>query len=151
MDQQQAAHRLLGTWKLVSVIRKEVPTGARVDLLGPDPKGFLNYNADGRMMVMIAVRSDRKKPAGNVPTATEADALFRSMNSYAGTYTVTENEVTHHVDISFNESWTGTKQTHFYKLENSRLTLSTSASPDPYDGKMSVRSLIWEKLKEAPG
>jgi hypothetical protein len=146
MDQQLAAHRLLGTWKLVSVIREEVPSGARMDLLGPDPKGFLNYHADGRMMVIV-VRSDRKKPASNVATAAEAEALFRSMNSYAGTYTVTENEVTHHVDISFNESWTDTKQTRFYKLENSRLTLSTSPSPDPYDGKMSVRSLIWEKFE----
>ena len=135
---------LLGTWKLVSVVRKEVPTGAKTDLLGPNPKGFINYLADGRMMVIV-VRSDRNKPKANVPTAAEAEALFRSMNSYAGTYTFTDNEVTHHVDISYNETWTDTKQTRFYKLENSRLILSTSETPDPYDGKLSVRSLTWEK------
>src|SRR4051812_48862829 len=58
MEQQQPTHRLLGTWRLVSVIREEVPSGAKIDLLGPDPKGFPTYLADGRMMVMV-VRGDR--------------------------------------------------------------------------------------------
>lgn len=146
MNEKILANRLLGTWKLVSVIREEIPSGLKMDLLGPDPKGFINYLADGRMMVIV-VGSDRKKPVGNVATSAEAESLFRSMNSYAGTYAVTDDEVTHHVDISFNETWTDTKQTRFYTLEASRLTLSTSVSPDPYDGKMSVRSLIWERLK----
>lgn len=55
------------------------------------------------------------------------------------------NEVTHHVDISWNESWTGTKQVRIFKLEGHRLSLSKPVSPDPLEGKVSIRNLVWEK------
>lgn len=145
-DNNPVASRLLGTWKLVSVIREEVPSGATIDLMGPNPKGFITYSADGRMVALL-VRGDRKKPAANTATSAEAENLFRSVISYAGTYTIAGNEVTHHVDISWNESWTGTKQVRIFKFEGHRLSLSTPVSPDPLDGKISVRSLVWEKVK----
>ena len=137
---------LLGTWKLVSVIREEVLLGTTIDLMGPNPQGFITYSADGRM-VSILVRSDRNKPAANTATAAEAENLFRSVISYAGTYTIAGNQVTHHVDISWNESWTGTKQVRIFKFEGNKVFLSTPVSPDPFDGKMSVRSMVWEKVK----
>src|SRR5882724_8281732 len=70
--------RLLGTWKLVSAVREEIPSGARTDLFGPDPQGFLNYSPDGRMIALIT-RSGRKAAANGRPTPAEAEALFRSM------------------------------------------------------------------------
>lgn len=130
----------------MSVVREEIPSGAKSDLLGPNPSGFITYAPDGRMMVIV-VRSDRKKPAGDIATTGEAEALFRSVSSYAGRYTVDGDKLTHHVDVSWNESWTGTKQTRIYKFDGDRVILSTPASPDPIDGKMSVRSLVWEKVK----
>ena len=33
--------------------------------------------------------------------------LFDGMGSYAGTYTIEGDKVSHHVDISWIESWTG--------------------------------------------
>lgn len=140
------ASRLLGTWKLVSVIREEVPSGVTIDLMGPSPQGFITYSADGRMVALLA-RGDRKKPAANTATAEEAENLFRSVISYAGPYTIAGNEVTHHVDISWNESWTGTKQVRIFKFDGDRVSLSTPVSPDPLDGKISIRSLVWEKVK----
>lgn len=140
------ASHLLGTWKLMSVIREEVPSGATIDLMGPNPQGFITYSADGRMVALL-VRSDRQKPVSNTATADEAEHLFRSVISYAGTYTISGNEVTHHVDISWNESWTGTKQVRIFKFEGDKVSLSTPVSPDPFDGKMSIRSLVWEKVK----
>jgi hypothetical protein len=98
-------------------------------------------------MVAILARSDRKMPAHNTATAAEAENLFRSVISYAGTYTIAGNEVTHHVDISWNESWTGTKQVRIFKFEGNKVSLSTPVSPDPFDGKMSICSLVWEKVK----
>lgn len=140
------ASRLLGTWKLVSVIREEVPSGEKIDLMGLNPKGFITYSADNRMVALLA-RGDRKKPAANTATADEAENLFRSVISYAGTYTIAGNEVTHHVDLSWNESWTGTKQVRIFQFEGDRLALSTPVSPDPLDGKISIRSLVWKKVK----
>jgi hypothetical protein len=139
--------RLLGTWKLVSVSNEDIPSGAKADFFGPNPIGYLNYGADGRMMVVV-VRSDRPKPQGAKVTTEEADALFKSMVSYAGTFSIDGDEVIHRVEISWNETWTGTEQRRIFRFDNDRLWLSTRPSPDPVSGKLSVRSMVWEKLTD---
>ena len=68
------------------------------------------------------------------------------MLSYAGDYTVAGDVVTHRVDISWNEAFTGGEQKRHFKLDGNRLILSTPQSPDPIDGKMSVRRMTWEKV-----
>jgi hypothetical protein len=136
--------RLLGTWKLVSAVREEIPSGAKTDLFGANPQGVLNYSPEGRMIALIA-HGDRKAPNGK-PTPAEAQALYGSMLSYAGAYTVEDDVVTHHVDISWNESFTGSKQKRHFKLDGNRLILSTPQSADPIEGKLSVRRMTWEKV-----
>ena len=136
--------RLHGSWRLVSAVREEIPSGARTDMFGQNPHGFINYGPDGRMIALIT-RGDRKAASGR-PTAAEAEALYRSMLSYAGAYTVDGDVVTHDVDLSWNESFTGSKQQRHVAFEGSRLILSTPQSPDPIDGKVSVRRMTWEKV-----
>jgi hypothetical protein len=136
---------LIGTWRLVSNTLEEIPSGTKTDLFGPNPIGYIMYGADGRMMI-LQVRSQRPTPAGAAVTPTEADALFRSLLAYGGTYTVSGDVVTHHVDISWNQSWTGTEQVRHFKFTGNRVELATDPSPDPIHGKMSVRRLVWEKL-----
>ena len=70
------AARLLGTWKMISAVREEKPSGVKTDLFGPNPVGFLNYSADGRMLTLI-VRGDRKRPAGYPISQEQAAGLFR--------------------------------------------------------------------------
>ena len=137
--------RLLGTWTLVSAVRKEIPSGARTEMFGQNPHGFINYGPDGRMIALIT-RRDRKAAANGRPTPAEAEALFRSMLSYAGSYTVEDDVVTHHVDISWNESFTGGTQKRHFKLDRDRLILSTPQSHDPIDGKLSVRHMTWQRV-----
>jgi Lipocalin-like domain len=74
---------LVGTWRLVSFVGEEVPSGVRSDVMGAHPGGYINYGRDGRMIVII-VGSERRKPAGPVVTPEEAAALMRSMLAYAG-------------------------------------------------------------------
>src|ERR1700739_3954854 len=83
---KSAQQEILGTWRLVSYVREEVASGAKSDVMGAHPSGYINYGRDGRMMVMI-VGGDRRKPAGAVATPEEAQALLTSMLAYAGTYT----------------------------------------------------------------
>jgi hypothetical protein len=144
--EDNSATAFLGTWKLVSFIRQEVPSGAASDVMGSHPSGYINYSQDSRMMVIIT-GSDRKKPAASVATPAEVEALTKGLVSYAGTYTVDvkARTVTHHVDISWNEVYTGTDQTRNYELKGNRLSLTTIPSPDPVTGKMTVRTLIWER------
>jgi Lipocalin-like domain len=137
--------RLIGTWRLVSNTIEEIPSGARTDLFGPNPIGYIIYAADGRMMI-LQVRSQRPPPAGASVTGPEAEALFRSLIAYGGTYSVAGDVITHHVDISWNQSWTGTDQVRHFKFEGNRVELATDPSPDPIHGKMSIRRLVWEKI-----
>jgi uncharacterized protein (DUF2147 family) len=138
--------KLVGTWKLISAVSEDLSTSQKTDIYKGTPVGFITYGADGRVMTIV-VDSGRKKPAANVATAAEAEALFRSMAAYAGTYTVKGNQVIHVPDVSWNETWTGTDQIRDYKFDGERLLLATAPSPNPYTGKMSVRTLAWEKVK----
>ena len=140
------ARRFIGTWKLISAVREEHPSGEMVEQFGPGAIGFLNYSADGRMLALL-VRSDRKRPAGFPVSDEEAAGLFRGLVSYGGRYDVKGDEVFHYVDISANEIWTGSEQQRFFRFDGDRLRLSTPINPDPIDGKISVRSMLWEKVK----
>jgi len=96
MSNDSARQHLLGTWKLITAVREEISSGTKTEFLGPNPVGYINYGADGRMLV-LTVASGRGKPAGPKATSVEVEALFRSMTSYGGTYTIDGNEITHHV------------------------------------------------------
>ena len=126
MKDDDPRQRLVGTWKLIAAVREELPSGTKTDFLGSNPTGYINYAPDGRMMV-LNVGAGRRKPAGANATTAEAEALFRSMTGYGGTYTIEGNEITHHVDVSWNETWTGTKQKRIARFEDNRV-LSVDAA-----------------------
>jgi hypothetical protein len=98
-------------------------------------------------MIVINTRSGRTKPTGATPTPQEAAELFQGMLAYAGSYTVNGDEVTHHVDISWNEAWTGQDMVRIARFDGDRVHLSTRPLPDPVNGRISVRTMTWEKLK----
>jgi hypothetical protein len=112
--------KLVGTWKLVSAVSEDLATGQKTNIYKGTPIGFITYGTDGRVMTII-VDSARKKPAGAVASAAEAEALFRSMAAYAGTYTIEGNQIIHRPDASWNETWTGTDQIREYKFDGERL------------------------------
>src|SRR6476661_984969 len=145
MTNDDPRQRLLGTWKLIAAVREEIPSGAKTDFLGSHPTGYINYAPDGRMMV-LNVGNDRSKPAGANATPAEAEALFRSMTSYGVTYTIDGNEITHHVDVTWNETRTAATQRRSARLEGNRVYLSTTPSVDPLTGTMSTRTMTWEKV-----
>jgi len=138
--------RLIGTWKLVSAMREEVPSGEKTAFLGENPTGFLHYMPNGRMLAMIT-RAGRKPPAGSVVTPAEAEGLIRSMIAYGSRFECVGDEVLHHCDLSWNEKFTGTVQRRKVTFDGGRMTLSPPPSADPLDGKMSVRRLTWERIE----
>ncbi len=140
-----SAHdKLIGTCRLIAATSEDIATGQKTSI--QERKGFLNYGSDGRVFA-IRVDSDRKKPVGALATATEAEALFRSMVAYSGTYSIEGDYLVHHIDTSWNEAWTGTDQVRNYKLDGERLILVDGRSPHPRTGQKSVRKFVWEKVK----
>ena len=142
-----AEENLTGTYKLVSSKRKIVETGEVLDTWGKYPKGFITYGKDGRMLVLI-VTDDRPRPE-NVEKMTDQQRaqLFRTMTAYGGTYEFDGKTVQHHIDISWNEVWTGTTVVRVLKREGDKLVYSSPAAPFSSDGRMSVVTLIWEKVQ----
>jgi len=135
----------VGTWTLRSTERKSLDTGETTPLWGARPSGTLIYTAEGRMSALV-LADGRKAPATAMPTEAEALSLFKSMVAYAGRYTIEPARVIHHVEQSWNQAWTGTDVVRFYKFDGSRLTLTTAPAPNPRDGKLSVSTLVWERI-----
>jgi len=141
-----AATQIIGTWKLVSYVGEDVASGNKTDVMGPHPSGYIEYGRDGRMIVII-VGTDRKKPAASVATPAEALSLLTSLLAYAGTYTLdtAAHTVTHHIEVSWDQTRTGESHVRTYRFEGDRLTLTTQPSRDPATGRSSVRTVVWER------
>jgi hypothetical protein len=140
--------QLLGTWRMLAWRREVVSTGEVSDALGPEPRGFLTYTADARVMVLV-VRRDRPMPSNLMPTPAEKIALYDSLLAYSGTYSVDAEQVTHHIDTSWNEAWNGTHQVRYCTIEGNRLTYRSPPAKDPMDGQECRYTVEFEKVPEA--
>jgi hypothetical protein len=138
---------LYGTWRLLSWTREIVDTGERSETFGASPHGFITYTRDGRMS-SIVVRADRPKPA-DLSKLTDADraALFNSMVAMAGTFTIEGNRVVHHIEISWNQNWSGTAQVRHVAIDGKQLTIRTEPGATAIDGRPSTATLVWEKVE----
>jgi Lipocalin-like domain len=141
-----ADNPLVGTWRLKSYVREVAATGERYNERGEHPNGYLAYSADGRMYAIITWEN-RIRPQDVVPTNDERIKLFGTMISYGGTYTFDAEKVIHHVDISWNQNWTGTEQVRFYKLDGDTLTITSALAKNFTDGREGRSILVWERLK----
>jgi hypothetical protein len=138
---------IAGTYKLISSTRKMLDTGEVVDTYGKRPSGYIMYGKDGRMLVLITYDGRAKPESLEKLSDGERAGLFRTMLSYGGTYTYTGNKIEHHIDISSNEIWTGTTVIRDIAKDGDRLVYTTRPAPFSGDGKMSINTLIWEKVK----
>jgi len=139
---------LVGTYKLVGSTRKIVDTGEVSDTFGKQPSGYIVYTPDGRMLVLIVSdRNDRPMPEiGVAPTDEQTASLFRTMVSYGGTYDFDGHTVKHHIGISWNQAWTGTTQIRDVQKDGDKLIYTTRPTPSPVDGKVSVVTVVWQKV-----
>ena len=97
----QSAKDLVGSWTPVSV-----------DAYGPNPKGSLIFEANGRFSLQL-MRTDLPKYLSNnrtQGTAAEYKATVEGSLSYFGTYSVSGTDLILHVEGSTFPNWTGTDQ-----------------------------------------
>ena len=106
---------------------EDLVTGERRDALGRDPRGCITYTRDGRVTVLV-VAGERIRPAELVPTIEEKVALYDTMFAYAGTFAFDGTKVIHHIDVSWNEAWSGTSQVRFCELRGDVLTYGISVA-----------------------
>jgi Lipocalin-like domain len=141
--------QLYGTWRLVSAVTTVLSTGEKYDALGKAPIGYITYGPEGRMQVII-VADQRSKP-GHAAIADMTDPerkdLLMTFTAYAGTYNFDGKTVTHHIDLSWNQVWSGTDQIRDVRLDGDRVILTTRPGPSPRDGRMGTVSLVWQKVR----
>jgi hypothetical protein len=127
-------------------VREVIATGERQNELGEKPQGYISYQPDRRMFALI-IGGNRAKPASMPPTDDEKIKLFTTMLAYSGTYSVTEDKIIHKVGASWNESWTGTDQVRFYKVDGTTLTITTAVNKNPRDGREGRAVLVFTKVQ----
>jgi hypothetical protein len=134
----QSAKDLVGSWTAVSV-----------DAYGPNPKGSLIFETNGRFSLQL-MRPDLPKYASNDRTRgtpAEYKATVEGSISYFGTYSVSGTDLILHVESSTFPNWTGTDQ--------KRINLSVTAddlnytNPAPSGGGAAAAAapLVWKRIK----
>jgi hypothetical protein len=144
-DMSELASQLLGSWRMTSWTFEVLETGEVKDALGKNPRGYINYSPDGRMMVLV-LREDRPLPKSLVPAPEEKISLYDTMFAYAGTYSVEKDRVIHNIDMSWNKSWEGTQQIRFIEMDGRTFTYKTAPAKNPLDGRDCVHTVRFEKV-----
>ena len=139
---------ILGSWRMTSWVTRDVATGERQDALGQNPRGSVVY-APERVTFLI-VKNNRAPPEQLPPSDEEKIALFDTMFAYSGSYTVESDRVVHHVDLSWNEAWSGTDQVRFCKVDEQTLTYASTPAKNPFDGREVVHEVTYERERGAP-
>ena len=99
----------------------------------PFQKGMISYHPNGYMQACLSVHprsqlSARDLEHGYALSNAEKALCFDQFLSYMGTYTCTEKQVHHHVQISLNPAVIGTTLTRAYRFEDEELILSYTYS-----------------------
>jgi len=132
---------LVGTWKFISYLRTDAQ-GQNVNVMGEHPEGYLIYTPEGRMMVIV-VAENRKPPQ----TDEDRIELHKFMVAYSGRYTVDGGKVTHHVDVSWNQAWTGTSLVRSFKRMDDKLVITTDPTKYGTDDVTQVSTLTLQRVK----
>jgi len=136
----------LGTWILLSMETEDLETGEKLNLLGAHPGGYLTYDADCRMSAIL-VKESRRGPSAAVASDMESIELYRGLIAYAGSYTVDGSTITHHIEASWNQAWTGTTRVSQFNVDGTSLFMRTGPDKSPMTGRQSATLFIWTRVE----
>jgi lipocalin-like protein len=136
--------QLLGVWKLESFYTELQATGEKKMLYGEKPNGYVIFTPEKRMIGIITAEG-RKKPE----TDEDRVAAFLSMISYSGIYRIEGDKWITKVDTSWLETWVGTDQMRFFRVDGDKLQVTSMwlQNPNLPPGQMSRGVLIWSRVK----
>ena len=112
---------LVGSWTLVSSVIEV--GGNKVEPFGPNPKGALIFDANGRYAAMIIRPGLPKLASDNRAAATpeEAKAIVAGSIAHFGSYTADDKTVTFHIETSTHANWDATEQKRTYTINGDEL------------------------------
>jgi hypothetical protein len=140
--QADDASRIVGTWKLVSVVYQDVATGEKSMPLGAHPVGYQLATAAGRWIAIV-------NGEGRAIPTTEAErsAALLSMIAYTGRWHVEGDKIVTHVEAAWQPAWVGTDQIRQFRFDGDD-TLVLASPPQPHPnllGKMVRLFITWQR------
>ena len=149
-QQNEAANKLVGAWRLVSVEGMSPVRHIEYD----HPTGLIIYDKSGWMSVQIAIKGDRKPFANGLGSGTpeEKAAAFDTYFSYYGPYTidVKAQTVTHHIKGYSYPTNAEINNVRWYEFQGpDRLLLipTEDGHGGTIDRKTATYKLVWERIK----
>lgn len=136
--------KVVGNWKLVSVVYEDPQTKERTPVLGEHPTGYQIATASGRWLALVTAEG-RKVPQ----TDEERAQALRTMISYTGIYRVEDGKVITKVEAAWNQAWVGTEQVRAYRFEGDDI-MHLESPPQPHPnlmGKMVRIIVTWRRDK----
>jgi hypothetical protein len=134
---------LIGTWRQLSGTYVDRDTGEERPGLSKKPNGFFHFDENGRLF-NVTTDSARARPAGEKASDAEAVALYRSIIAYTGSYWVEGDKLYFDVDVSWNESWNGSRQIRSFEIAGDRMTIMADII-NPMTGRAATHQVKFER------
>ena len=142
-DDARLKQKIVGNWKLVSVVYEDQESKARSPVYGEHPRGRQIATADGIWLALVTAEGR------TVPKTDEERAqALRTMIAHTGRYRVEDGKVVTKVEAAWNEGWVGGEQTRFIRFEGDRLFIESPPMPHPNVNNKVVKVIvIWDREK----
>jgi lipocalin-like protein len=127
---QALGRQIVGTWIAVSQYVDQ--DGKKLEPFGPDPKGMVVYDGNGRF-ILVLQRATLPKFASNnrmAGTAEENKAIVQGSIAYFGRYSIDEKEqrINLHYDGSTYPNWDGEDQIRLISISGDELKIVSPVS-----------------------
>jgi hypothetical protein len=142
-DDAELRQKIVGTWKLVSVVYEDQATKERTPVYGEHPRGIQIATPEGRW---LALMTGENRP---IPK-TDEDRVqaLKTMIAYTGRYRVENGKVITKVEAAWNEAWVGGEQVREIRIEGDKLYIESPPMPHPNINNRMVRVIVeWEREK----
>ena len=142
-DDAELKQKIVGAWKLVSVVYEDQESKTRTPVYGEHPRGRQIATADGLWLALVTAEGR------TVPKTDEERAqALRTMIAYTGRYRVEDGKVVTKVEVAWNEAWVGGEQTRFIRFDGELLHIESPAMPHPNLAGKVVRVIVtWRRDK----
>jgi hypothetical protein len=138
------AKDLVGTWTLVSVVTER--DGSKSDTYGPNAKGLLLFDANGRYSIVFVAANLPKIASGirSKGSADENKAVVAGSLAHFGTYVVDEADksFTFQVDRATFPNWEGKSLKRSFVITGDELRFT-----DPHASAGGVATTTFERAK----
>ena len=142
--------QLVGTWRLVSCVARDIDSGEESHPMGEHPLGLIMYAPDGFMSAQLST-ANRPPFQGNDPqngTPDEYTEAARGYLAYSGPFHVDERTqlLTQEMQVSLIPNWLGKRQVRLVERDGDLLPLAT-VTPMTFRGTRMKATPVWKRVR----